>query len=101
MCRWLQDKYGGFNSSQLVDDFVYYADTVFSHLGRFVQRWITFNEPLVTCDLGFKAGERPMVAPGLLVNCPRVDTVWLGSAICLSFSTTSPSNQHQQGSMGL
>ena len=52
----LQDAYGGFNSSRLVDDFVYYADAVFSHLGRFVKTWITFNEPLVTCDLGFKAG---------------------------------------------
>jgi beta-glucosidase/6-phospho-beta-glucosidase/beta-galactosidase len=52
----LQDEYGGFNSSRLVDDFAYYADTVFSHLGRFVKTWITFNEPLVTCDLGFKAG---------------------------------------------
>jgi beta-glucosidase/6-phospho-beta-glucosidase/beta-galactosidase len=52
----LQDEYGGFNSSRVVDDFVYYADTVFSQLGRFVRTWITFNEPLVTCDMGFKAG---------------------------------------------
>jgi beta-glucosidase/6-phospho-beta-glucosidase/beta-galactosidase len=52
----LQDAYGGFAGSEVVGDFVYYADAVFSHLGRFVKKWITFNEPLVTCDLGFKAG---------------------------------------------
>ena len=52
-----QDAYGGFNSSRVVDDYVYYADQVFSQLGRFVKTWITFNEPLVTCDMGFKGGE--------------------------------------------
>lgn len=56
-CCGLQDEYAGFNSSRVVEDFVYYADTVFSHLGRFVKTWITFNEPLVTCDLGYKYGE--------------------------------------------
>lgn len=56
----LQDAYGGFNdSTRLVKDFVYYADVAFSHLGPLMRggRWITFNEPLVTCDMGFKAGD--------------------------------------------
>jgi 6-phospho-beta-glucosidase len=61
----LQDEYGGFNSSRVVDDFVYYADTVFNQLGRFVKTWVTFNEPLVTCDMGFKAGE----ATGHAIAC--------------------------------
>lgn len=55
----MQEAYGGFNSSRVVEDYVYYADVVFKHLGRYVGAgdWISFNEPLVTCDLGFKAGE--------------------------------------------
>lgn len=59
MLLLLQEAYGGFNSSRVVDDYVYYADVVFKHLGRYVGAgdWISFNEPLVTCDLGFKAGE--------------------------------------------
>eukprot|EP00878_Enallax_costatus_P007411 GHUV01007761.1.p1 GENE.GHUV01007761.1~~GHUV01007761.1.p1 ORF type:complete len:408 (+),score=71.37 GHUV01007761.1:665-1888(+) len=55
----LQDKYGGFNSSEVVDDFVYYADVVFRELGQYVKYWITFNEPLVTCTLGFYEGWFP------------------------------------------
>ena len=55
MC--IQDKYGGFNSSEVVDDFVYYADVVFRELGQYVTYWITFNEPLVTCTLGYYEGE--------------------------------------------
>lgn len=62
----LQDAYGGFNSSSIVDDFVYYADAVFGQLGPLVKTWITFNEPLVTCDLGFKAGEG-VARPGHLL----------------------------------
>lgn len=52
-----QDKYGGFNSSDLVDDFVYYADVVFKELGPLVKYWVTFNEPLVTCMLGYYLGK--------------------------------------------
>lgn len=53
----MQDKYGGFNSSKVVDDFVYYADVVFRELGQYVTNWITFNEPLVTCTLGYYTGK--------------------------------------------
>lgn len=83
VCCWLQDKYGGFKSSLLVDDFVYYADTVFSHLGRFVHKWITFNEPLVTCDLGFKAGETPV---GFVFKQCKFAS---GCAMCVGISSTS------------
>jgi beta-glucosidase/6-phospho-beta-glucosidase/beta-galactosidase len=89
---------------------VYYADTVFSHLGRFVQKWITFNEPLVTCDLGFKAGESPegpVVVPGLSTArlfcvsvhcvCVCVSSTIHNGTICLSRSARCPSNQYQQG----
>eukprot|EP00775_Hariotina_reticulata_P011794 gene11794-11939_t len=55
----LQDEYGGFRSNHIVEDYVYYAEVVFRELGRFVQQWITFNEPQIICDLGFKAGLFP------------------------------------------
>lgn len=53
----LQDKYEGFNSSEVVQDFVYYADVVFQELGQYMKHWVTFNEPLVTCSLGYYVGE--------------------------------------------
>lgn len=58
----LQEKYGGFLNKQFQDDFVYYADAVFKHLGPFVQNWMTFNEPLSICQLGYADA---VFAPGL------------------------------------
>lgn len=52
----VQEKYGGFQGSDVVADFVYFADVVFKELGQYVKYWVTFNEPLVTCILGFHAG---------------------------------------------
>ena len=39
----LQDSYGGWNSSRIVDDFAEYAATVFAALGQRVTYWTTFN----------------------------------------------------------
>lgn len=33
--------YGGFLDAQFVEDYVYYADTVFQELGHLVRHWIT------------------------------------------------------------
>ncbi|KAI5123222.1 hypothetical protein M0805_001311 [Coniferiporia weirii] len=41
--------YGGFTSSQFVDDYVHYAETVFKAYNGRVKTWYTFNEPQVYC----------------------------------------------------
>jgi beta-glucosidase/6-phospho-beta-glucosidase/beta-galactosidase len=41
-----------------VEDFVYYAEVVFRELGRYVQQWLTFNEPSIICEFGYKAGQK-------------------------------------------
>eukprot|EP00882_Tetradesmus_deserticola_P030742 GHRQ01034661.1.p1 GENE.GHRQ01034661.1~~GHRQ01034661.1.p1 ORF type:complete len:218 (+),score=63.06 GHRQ01034661.1:162-815(+) len=50
----LEDKYGGFLSSKVQDDFLYYADTLFKHLGDIVDQWMTFNEVISICELGYQ-----------------------------------------------
>lgn len=52
----LQDAYGGFRSpdqSRIIDDFVSYADLLFSRFGDRCKNWITLNEvSLVVCTGG-------------------------------------------------
>ena len=43
----LQNSYGGWLSSQIVDDYVNYAKVIFSYYGNKVPRWFTVNEPIV------------------------------------------------------
>jgi hypothetical protein len=43
----LQNTYGGWLGPQIVDDFVNYAQVVFSRYGNKVTRWFTVNEPIV------------------------------------------------------
>ncbi|KAI9139830.1 intracellular family 1 beta glucosidase Bgl1a [Paraphysoderma sedebokerense] len=57
----LQDRYRGPVGRQFVADFVNYADVVFKAFGDRVKRWITFNEPLSFCVLGYGNGVH---APG-------------------------------------
>lgn len=40
----LEDKYGGFVDTKIVDDFVAYAQILFDRLGDRVKHWITINE---------------------------------------------------------
>lgn len=37
---------------------MYYAEVVFRELGRYVQQWLTFNEPQVICEVGYKKGQK-------------------------------------------
>lgn len=46
---FLQEKYGGWLSGEIVDDFVAYAKTCFSEFGDRVKTWFTVNEPIVFC----------------------------------------------------
>ncbi|KAH8804481.1 glycoside hydrolase superfamily [Xylogone sp. PMI_703] len=45
----LQNLYGGWLSSQIVDDFTNYARVVFSHYGNKVPRWFTMSAPITFC----------------------------------------------------
>lgn len=58
----LQDL-NGWQNATIVDEFVNYANLLFSSFGDRVTRWITFNEPWVTCVLGHGNGEH---APGIV-----------------------------------
>ncbi|KAF8059426.1 BGLU42 [Scenedesmus sp. PABB004] len=50
----LQDAYGGFTSPRVQDDFEYYADVLFRELGDLVDQWMTFNEVISICELGYQ-----------------------------------------------
>ena len=52
---------GGWLNETIVDHFGDYARLVFGNFGDRVKKWITFNEPLVTCDHGYALGQK---APG-------------------------------------
>ncbi|KAJ9139722.1 hypothetical protein P3X46_030430 [Hevea brasiliensis] len=57
----LQDEYGGFLSSKIVDDFQDYAEVCFKNFGDRVKHWITLNEPWGFSNNGYATG---IFAPG-------------------------------------
>ncbi|KAM7508714.1 hypothetical protein LguiA_019167 [Lonicera macranthoides] len=57
----LEDAYGGFLSSQIVDDFRDYAELCFWEFGDRVKNWITLNEPWTFSVGGYVMGT---FAPG-------------------------------------
>ncbi|KAL5976895.1 hypothetical protein ACLOJK_021231 [Asimina triloba] len=57
----LEDKYGGFLSREIIEDFKDFADVCFWKFGDRVKHWITLNEPWTFSKLGYDAG---MYAPG-------------------------------------
>jgi beta-glucosidase len=57
----LHKKYGGWISSDIIDDFTYFAKTCFKLFGDRVKYWITFNEPWTFAYLGYVTGTH---APG-------------------------------------
>ncbi|XXG76779.1 hypothetical protein AAC387_Pa08g1065 [Persea americana] len=58
----LEDRYGGWLSSQIIEDFENYSYTCFQAFGDRVKYWVTFNEPhgfsLHGYDLGIQAPGR-------------------------------------------
>ncbi|XP_043692666.1 beta-glucosidase 13-like [Telopea speciosissima] len=56
----LEDKYGGFLSPKIIDDFRDFADLCFQKFGDRVKNWITLNEPS-SYVMGYKNANR---APG-------------------------------------
>ncbi|KAH9651239.1 putative beta-glucosidase 41 [Citrus sinensis] len=57
----LEDKYGGWLSRQIIEDFEHYAFTCFQEFGDRVKYWITFNEPHGFTLQGYDTG---LQAPG-------------------------------------
>ena len=58
----LQNDFGGFNSSEIINIYAEYADVMFDALGDRVKNWFTFNEPHSFCWMGHDTGA---MAPGL------------------------------------
>lgn len=52
---WLMEK-GGWEVRESVDAFACYAKTCFTLFGDLVERWTTFNEPIVHIDCGYLSG---------------------------------------------
>ncbi|XP_031274801.1 beta-glucosidase 17-like [Pistacia vera] len=61
----LEDEYGGFLSSEIVNDFRDYADFCFQEFGDRVKYWITLNEPNLFGKNGYATGS---LAPGRCSN---------------------------------
>ena len=76
----LDDEYGGFLSSRVVNDFVDFADICFREFGSRVKYWITLNEPYAFSTGGYGSGS---VAPG---RC----SAWLDSNCTGGDSATEP-----------
>ncbi len=57
----LEEK-GGWKNSETVDAFVRFADICFQSFGDRVRHWITFNEAVIFCSLGYLTGAHP---PGI------------------------------------
>ncbi|MTI95882.1 MAG: glycoside hydrolase family 1 protein [Firmicutes bacterium] len=62
----LQDKYGGWQSREIIKDFARYAETCFVALGDKVKYWIVLNEPNIFTQLGYLLALHP---PGM--SCLR------------------------------
>ncbi|KAG9443539.1 hypothetical protein H6P81_014879 [Aristolochia fimbriata] len=65
----LQDQYGGWLSSRVVEDFNKYADLCFKEFGDRVKHWITLNEPLTATVVGYNVG----------VHAPGRCSSWVGN----------------------
>ncbi|KAF9613304.1 hypothetical protein IFM89_006814, partial [Coptis chinensis] len=55
----LEDEYGGFLSSLIVQDFQEYAELCYKEFGDRVKHWITLNEPWTFSNVGYNLGFFP------------------------------------------
>lgn len=66
----LQNKYDGFLSNQIIDDYKKYAEICFKYFGDRVKYWLTINEPLSFGFEGMKEGLPTSKIPSL--DDPRI-----------------------------
>ncbi|KAL5073144.1 hypothetical protein RYX36_012128 [Vicia faba] len=76
----LEDKYSGFLSPNIVNDFADYAELCYREFGDRVKNWITVNEPLTYTTQGYGNG---LFAPG---RCSK----WLPLNCSAGNSSTEP-----------
>eukprot|EP01018_Ginkgo_biloba_P003114 Gb_13349 [translate_table: standard] len=98
----LEDEYGGWVSSKIVEDFVAYADVCFKEFGDRVKNWITFNEPNAIAPFGYDVPVLPpkhcSVPRGhCLTGNSTTEPYIVGHHILLSHAATKKRN----GSIGL
>lgn len=55
----LQDKYAGWESREIIEDFANFAKICFENYGERVKYWIVMNEPNVFIDLGYSIALHP------------------------------------------
>ncbi|KAG5622870.1 hypothetical protein H5410_008088 [Solanum commersonii] len=71
----LEERYGGWLSSQIQDDFSYYAGICFKYFGDRVKYWTTINEPNLMAVRGYREGTYPPGrCSGILGNCSADDS---------------------------
>ncbi|KAJ9685822.1 hypothetical protein PVL29_017759 [Vitis rotundifolia] len=76
----LEDKYGGFLSPHIIDDFRDFAELCFKEFGDRVKYWITLNEPWTYSNGGYDQGT---LAPG---RCSK----WVNGACTAGNSAIEP-----------
>lgn len=71
----LQDRYAGWQSREVAQDFADYASAVVSRLGDRIDRWIPLNEiATFTYYSGYAVGRTPPHAPGLSLPTARAQS---------------------------
>ena len=67
----LQDKYRGWESREIADDFATYAGLVAKRLGDRVTHWMTLNEILTFVQVGYGIGNPAPHAPGIALKTEK------------------------------
>ncbi|CAL5412013.1 unnamed protein product [Camellia sinensis] len=71
----LEDRYGGWLSPKVQEDFRYYAELCFKYFGDRVKNWATFNEPNLVVIHGYRTGLfPPSRCSGSFGNCSNGDS---------------------------
>ncbi|CAL9041025.1 furostanol glycoside 26-O-beta-glucosidase-like [Musa acuminata AAA Group] len=71
----LEDAYGGFLSSKIVNDFKNFASVCFQKFGDRVKHWITLNEPWSFSSMGYSLGKHAPGRCSQLLGCPVGDSL--------------------------
>lgn len=89
---------GGWTNKRTVDAFVKYADVCYKAFGDRVKHWITFNETIVFCSLGYLDGAHP---PGIKNNPKKYFQATHNVFIAHARSVESYKKLRQFGEIGI